>query len=168
MANDNWRTPKALFDTLNNEFNFIADIASSDNNKLCELNLTESNSAFDYDFSQLEMGGALWCNPPYSNVQPWIDLAIKNQSLGLFTVMLLNQDTSVKWFCDAVAKVNEIRFITGYYKNGKYHGGRIAFIDDNDKAVSGNNKPQFILIFYPFSNGLQKISHVPKNVLMGE
>ena len=46
-----------------------------------------------------------WVNPPYSKVMPWIDKAIEESKKGNLVVMLLNVDTSTKWF----AKLNEAK-----------------------------------------------------------
>ena len=37
-------------------------------------------------------------NPPYSNVLPWVEKAIKERQKGKRVVMLLKMDTSTKWF----------------------------------------------------------------------
>ena len=37
MANDLWRTPPEVFNALNKEFQFVADMACSNENKLCSL-----------------------------------------------------------------------------------------------------------------------------------
>lgn len=44
-----------------------------------------------------------YVNPPYSNPLPWVEKAIEENKKGKTIVMLLNVDTSTKWF----AKLNE-------------------------------------------------------------
>ena len=50
--------------------------------------------------------------------------------------MLLNQDTSVGWFKEALKGVSEVRCITGQAKeNGGYSSGRLDFLDADGKSV---------------------------------
>ena len=175
MANDLWRTPPEVFNTLNNEFLFVADMACTEENKLCGLGFTESDNSLGFnwfnvveDRNPFKFNNYVWCNPPYSDIKPWVDKAIEAQLNGLGTVMLLNQDTSVGWFYEALQYVSEIRFITGDKKeNGGFTGGRLAFIDQDGRPAKGNNKPQFILVFNPFKVGEAVTSYITRNQIMG-
>lgn len=178
MANDLWRTPPEVFKALDKEFQFAADMACTDKNKLCAIGYTEQDDSLSFnwmskisylyfDTNQHE-NRYVWCNPPYSEIKPWVDKAIEAQLNGLGTVMLLNQDTSVGWFYEALQYVSEIRFITGDKKeNGGFTGGRLAFIDQDGRQAKGNNKPQFILVFNPFKVGAAVTSYITRNKIMG-
>ena len=172
MANNNWRTPPEVFNRLNDEFEFQADMASSDENKLVNLHFTEEDDSLSFDWHDMiksmffmKMTKAyVFCNPPYDKPLPWIEQAIKAQKKGLGTVMILNADTSVKWFLRALKVVSEIRYITAYDDDeGNYNPGRIGFIDEKGNAISSNSKPQFILVFNPFKIGAQITSYVKKS-----
>ena len=52
MANDLWRTPKEVFNRLDREFNFVADIAASEENALCEAFYDEETDSFSSNCSQ--------------------------------------------------------------------------------------------------------------------
>ena len=131
---DSWQTPKALFETLNKEFDFTCDVASSSRNRLCENYLTEEEDALICHW-----GDVNWCNPPYSNITPWIQKAIiEHDAQDKTTVMLIPADTSVKWFKLAYESCNEVRFISG----------RISFINaETQKPVNGNNKGSVLFIW---------------------
>lgn len=175
MANDLWRTPKPIYEKLDAEFDFAADMASSDENTLHSVYFTEETNSLENSWFDLitDAYGAcsksdfVWCNPPYSEPMPWIKMAIEAQKDGLGTVMLLNADTSVAWFAECVPYVSEIRFIISDYddEKGKYTSGRISFCDENNNPVSGNSKPQFILIFDPFKIGDCHTRYVTKRSL---
>lgn len=176
MANDLWRTPPEVFDSLNKEFVFLADTACTHENKLCPVGFTEESDSLaepwlerlKHSYPFIGGNAYVWCNPPYSNITPWVEKAIEAQRDGLGVVMLLNQDTSCGWFYKALQYASEIRYITGSEdEKGKFSGGRLAFIGEDGKPVSGNNKPQFILVFNPFKVGAQVTSYVTKNDLMG-
>ncbi len=177
MAGDMWRTPPEVFGTLNKEFNFIADMASTAENALCELFFTEEDDSLSFNWlGELAARGAIssyhqyvWLNCPYSNPMPWIKKTIEAQRGGLGVVMLLNADHSVGWFAEALPYVSEIRNVIADKSDGKreYASGRIAFIDGEGKPVAQNNKPQFVLVFNPFKIGAAVTSYVTKKTLYG-
>ena len=130
---DLWQTPREIFDKLDNEFPFSCDVAASSKNHLCHHYLDEASDALNQTWSITN-----WCNPPYSNITPWVKHAISMHQLGLTTVMLVPADTSVKWFKLAYESCNEVRFISG----------RISFINaDTQKPVNGNNKGSVLFIW---------------------
>ena len=173
---DLWRTPKEVFNTLNREFEFVADMASSDKNALRAIYFTEDDDSLSIDwekevFSRITKGNAYaWLNCPYSNPMPWVKKAAEAQMNGLGVVMLLNADTSVGWFAEALKTVSEIRYIIGDEKaigNG-YHSGRIGFLNGEGDPINSNNKPQVILVFNPFKVGANVTSYVKKSELYGK
>lgn len=175
MANDLWRTPPEVFETLNKEFVFLADTACTYENKLCPVGFTEECDSLaepwlerlKHSYPYIGGNAYVWCNPPYSNPMPWVKKALEAQKDGLGVVMLLNQDTSVGWFKEALKGVSEVRYITGQQKeNGGYSSGRLDFLDENGKPAKGNNKAQFILVFNPFKIGANLSSYVTKEELM--
>lgn len=87
-------------------------------------------------------GKYCWMNPPYSNPLPFVLRAIQQSVLHNKTVvMLLNVDTSTKWFDMCIRNAKEIVYITN---------GRIPFINsDTGKETDQNNKPQMLVLFEP-------------------
>lgn len=153
---DLWRTPKAVFDYYDKRFNFKTDLAASDKNHLCDHYYTESNSAFDSEI--IDFSGSVWCNPPYSDVTPWVAECVIKSGLSMKPfVMLLPADTSVKWFKLAFENCTECHFISG----------RIAFInEETGKPVSGNNKGSVVFIFDPNSPIKQSVSLIDRDEIM--
>ena len=131
---DLWQTPIEIFNNLDNEFDFTCDVAASNENSLCTYHFTE-----EFDALKEEVWGNVnWCNPPYSDITPWVNKAIEQHELGQTTVMLIPADTSVKWFKLAYESCNEVRLISG----------RISFINaDTQKPVNGNNKGSVLFIW---------------------
>lgn len=178
MANDLWRTPKQVFNALNKEFEFRADMASTKENALCEVFFTEEDDSLSLDwvrelfaFGRVSCNKWVWLNCPYSNPMPWIKKAQESQLNGLGVVMLLNADMSVGWFAEALKTVSEIRcVIADETPEGKreYSSGRIAFTDEYGEPAGGNNKGQFVLVFNPFKIGERHTTYVTKSELYGE
>lgn len=169
MANDLWRTPPEVFNALNREFNFIADMASSHENALCALHYTEEDNSLGFDWSkcpalQSNKLAYVWVNPPYSNPKPWVIQATVAHRGGLGAVMLLNSDHSVGWFKEALPYVSEIRnIVTDGTKIQGSTTGRIGFLDENGEPQNANSKPQTILVFNPFKIGTQQTTYIPKS-----
>ncbi|NHX34189.1 phage N-6-adenine-methyltransferase, partial [Escherichia coli] len=66
---DCWQTPQWLFEALTLEFGFWLDAAANEQNALCPYFLTIEQNALQSDWVSR---GAIWCNPPYSKIKPWI------------------------------------------------------------------------------------------------
>ena len=178
MSNDLWRTPNEIFNTLDKEFNFFADMAADHENSKCKLFFNEADDSLSFDWSYrinaqypANLNKYVWLNPPYSNPMPWIKQAAQAQLDGLGVVMLLNNDMSVGWFAEALKTVSEIRCLISdcapKTKRG-YTSGRVGFLNANNDSVLLNNKPQFVLVFNPFKIGARVTSYITKKQLYGQ
>lgn len=134
---DTYATPQKVFDHFDIEFGFNVDVCAEDHTAKCPTYYTFEDDAFTKDW--YKDGLMCWCNPPYSNITPWINKAIAESKEGVTTAMLVMADTSVGWFELAVRNCAEIRFIIG---------GRISF-ELGGIAQNGNNKGSILLIFRP-------------------
>ena len=135
---DHWQTPINVFNALNREFEFTVDVCASSKNALCQKYYDEAQDALSIDW-----GKTNWCNPPYSNISPWVDKAINENSNGKSVVMLLPSDTSAKWFYKAYRTCNEVRFING----------RLSFVNAlSGSKVNGNTKGSVLFIWRAHCN----------------
>ncbi|GLX62397.1 phage N-6-adenine-methyltransferase [Proteus vulgaris] len=153
---DRWQTPLPLFAALDAEFGFYLDASADKNNALCSHYLTEKDDSLNCDW---ESYGAIWINPPYSDIQPWINKSAEQCKKQLQPiVMLIPADTSVGWFNSALETVDEVRLITG---------GRISFINaGTNKPVNGNNKGSMLLIWRPYIKPRKIINTVDRDELI--
>lgn len=162
MNRDAYRTPPELFAAMNAEFDFKIDVAASAKNALCVNFLTETDNALLADWIEYKswIGGYAWCNPPYSDIGPWVRKAAEQAKLGIGCVMLVMADTSVGWHAEAIKTCQEVRFIVG---------GRISFLDpETGKPANGNNKGSMFLIWHPFGRMPLFVSHVWRDQLLAE
>ncbi len=155
---DLWRTPPELYAALDAEFNFVGDVAASHLNHLHPAFLTKEDDALSADWFDSFGAGYLWCNPPYSDITPWVNKAVEAAFNGNGVVMLVPADPSVGWFKLAREHATEIRFITG---------GRISFVRaDTGLAVNGNNKGSMLIIFNHMRRGAGLTSFVDRDELI--
>ena len=101
---DNWETPKDLYNTLNEEFNFDFDP--------CPLYA-------DFNGLDTEWGKRNFINPPYSKKlkDAFVKKAIDESKKGKLCVCLLPVSTSTILFHEHIKpNANEIRFLKGRVK----------------------------------------------------
>ena len=96
---DEWQTPQWLFDALDAEFSFTLDGAATPENTKCKRFCTAN--------VDLAWGGErVFCNPPYSNIEPFINKAKYAQ----IAVFLLPVRTDSDWFRKLIELGCELRW----------------------------------------------------------
>ena len=126
-----WKTPKALYEKLDKEFNFDFDP--------CPDNA-------DFDGLKIRWKSCNFVNPPHKTQNLWIKKAIKEADKGNKSVMLLPARTDSKIFHEFIFPLaDEIRFIKGplhyhEYKNSALFPSMIAIFFCNLRC----NKLQII------------------------
>lgn len=110
---DEWRTPKWLFDALDNEFRFILDPAATENNTLCEWYFDKEE-----DGLRSPWFGNVFVNPPYSQLKKWVEKGYeeaRNNKKVERVVMLVpaRSDTQAWW---RYIRLGEVRFLPGRLK----------------------------------------------------
>lgn len=156
---DLWRTPPALFASLDAEFCFQLDAAAAPHNALCRKFITAEQNTLEMPWADyLNVPGYVWLNPPYSDITPFVKKAAAESANQIGTVMLVPADTSVGWFKEAIQTASEVRFITA---------GRLAFINPvTGKPVSGNNKGSMLIIWRPYPRTHCHFATVDRDELM--
>lgn len=156
---DLWRTPPAIFASLDAEFCFQLDAAAAQHNALCRKFITAEQNTLETPWADyLNVPGYVWLNPPYSDIMPFVKKASAESSNQIGTVMLVPADTSVGWFKEAIQTASEVRFITA---------GRLAFINPvTGKPVSGNNKGSMLIIWRPYPRTHCHFATVDRDELM--
>jgi site-specific DNA-methyltransferase (adenine-specific) len=93
-----WRTPKAVYQTLDAEFRFDFDP--------CPPNP-------QFDGLAANWGRRNFVNPPYKTIEAWIRKGFDEWSQGKTVVFLIPSRTDTGWWHDCVMQASEIRFIRG-------------------------------------------------------
>jgi site-specific DNA-methyltransferase (adenine-specific) len=110
---DNWATPIALFNQLNDEFHFTLDACADEFNKKIDRYFDESINALIQEWDNIT-----YCNPPYGRkIGLFVEKGYKEFLKGKTIVMLLPSRTDTRWFHEFILnKATEIRFIKGRLK----------------------------------------------------
>lgn len=101
-ANDDWFTPKDVYEKLNEEFKFTDDP--------CPIMGSGGLSR--------SWGSSVFVNPPYSTIKDWCKKAYSESLKGKTVVMLIPSRTDTRYWHDYIMKAKEIRFIKGRLKFG--------------------------------------------------
>lgn len=116
-----WKTPKAVYQILDAEFNFTFDP--------CPTNPK-------FDGLKEDWGMSNFVNPPYGRQLPkWIEKGAIEWLKGKTVVFLIPSRTDTRWWHDYCMKATEIRFIKG----------RLKFDEHKNSAPF----PSAIVIFKP-------------------
>jgi phage N-6-adenine-methyltransferase len=132
---DDWETPDDLFRMLDKEFGFTLDAcATAANAKLPEYCSPKTNG-----LRRKWAGQCVWCNPPYSNIGPWMRKAFREaHDNETVSVLLVPPRTDQSWWHECVLRATEIRFIKG----------RVAFLEDG-VPQDQNRHPSCLVVFVP-------------------
>ena len=118
---DQWATPQAFFDELNQEFNFNLDPCADEQNHKCERFFTVKENGLVQDWG----GYRVFCNPPYgSAIKEWVAKCYwEGHKENTLVVLLLPARTDTAYFHDYIQHRAEIRFIRGRLKFGNSQTG---------------------------------------------
>ena len=130
---DDRRTPRSLFDPLNEEFKFTLDVAASKDNAL-----TERFYDLETDGLSQPWQGRVWCNPPYSDLRPRVEKMVASEA-QLVVMLLPANRTEQAWWQDIIEPLRRAGKI-----ETRFQRGRLRFdTPDHDytKQPKGNRPP---------------------------
>lgn len=107
---DEWETPLDTFQDLDREFHFDLDACASHENYKCDMYYTKEDDGLSKDWA----GHTVFCNPPYSNIKPWIRKCYQEgHKPNTIVVALVPSRTDTQWWWNYVQHRAEVRFICG-------------------------------------------------------
>lgn len=117
---DEWETPQNLFDELNREFNFDLDVCATSDNHKCPVYFTKEDNGLSKNWG----GYRVWLNPPYSEIDKWVEKAYREtRNDNTVVVMLIPSRTDTRYFHNYIYQRTEIRFIKGRLHFNDSKGG---------------------------------------------
>lgn len=145
---DDRGTDPAEFAKLDDRFHFTVDVAASPHNARCERFWTVEDNGLEQSWT----GQRVWCNPPYSNIRPWVEKAWKERVRGswnvyrdLIVMLLPANRTEQAWWQELVegrrdggtGETADYRFRTEFLP------GRMRFIAPGADRIGPNERPPF-------------------------
>jgi phage N-6-adenine-methyltransferase len=132
-VDDRGTTPE-VFDPINARFDFTVDVAAAAHNAKVPRFYTINDDGLAQDWT----GERVWCNPPYSDVRPWVEKAHASGAEVVVMILPANR-TDQAWWQDLV---EPYRDRPGGVRC-EFLRGRIRFIKPGQKHVGPNERPPF-------------------------
>jgi phage N-6-adenine-methyltransferase len=126
------------FAPLMERFSFTVDAAASDlNYRVSRYWTLDSNPS---GLSQSWAGERVWCNPPHSNVEPWVKKAWAETKADLIVMLLPANRTEQGWWQREVEPYRDGR-------NGQlrveFLPGRMRFLAKHAESIKPNERPPY-------------------------
>lgn len=132
---DDRGTAPELFAELSDRFGgFTLDVAAAAHNAKCERFFTVDDDGLQQSWA----GEKVWCNPPYSNIRPWVAKAWSSQA-ELVVMLLPANRTEQGWWQDFI----EPRRDRGGRLHVEFVRGRLRFIKPGETEIGPNERPPF-------------------------
>jgi site-specific DNA-methyltransferase (adenine-specific) len=135
-----WETPQALFNRLDEVFDFTIDLACNPGNCKCAQGITPDDDpgSIAHKIDQARPGAG-WMNPPYDDIWEWTLKAWKDYAPSLDpVVMLIPASTEVKAWAQIVWRY--AHYVLFFNKRLRFeHGGK--------PAAAGNVKGSALVVF---------------------
>lgn len=106
-ARDAWATPPQIAQHWIERFFLEVDVCASAANHKCPSYFTAEDDGLAQEWTR-----RAWCNPPYSEIMPWVEKALASPS---WTVLLLPARTDAKWF----HRITESDRVSWYLSRGR-------------------------------------------------
>lgn len=108
-STDEWSTPWSMFRRWNELFRFTLDAAASAPNAKCERFFSKEDNGLNQSWS----GFRVFCNPPYSQVDKWMEKASREAKKGTFIVYLVFARIDTEWFHRYAVKADYVISLRG-------------------------------------------------------
>jgi phage N-6-adenine-methyltransferase len=134
-VDDRGTTPE-VFDPLHARFGFTLDVAAAPHNAKCDRYFTIQDDGLKQSWA----GEVVWCNPPYSDIRPWVEKAWAEVDAAAVVMLLPANRTEQRWWQDLVEP--ELRARAPFF-HVEFLAGRLRF--ERPGAVIGpkGDRPPF-------------------------
>ena len=127
---DEWETPPKVFESICDRFNIAPylDVCASYGMNKCKRFFTPKQDGLKQEWQETS-----WCNPPFSDIEPWLAKATQqHEEFGTDIIMIITANA-------ACAKYAEPYLERDNGPEVHRHYGRIKFWEDG--RPSDNNSP---------------------------
>jgi phage N-6-adenine-methyltransferase len=131
---DERQTSPEVFDPLHERFKFTIDAAALPRNAKLPRYWTPEDDAL----SRSWRGERVWCNPPYSDIEPWLEKAWRSQAQLVVMLAPANR-TEQGWWQRQVEPFRD----RGIGLRVEFLPGRLRFIAFDADEIKPNERPPF-------------------------
>jgi len=135
---DDRATTLEVFGPLHERFGFTVDVAAAAHN----AKLTRFYDVDSDGLAQSWAGERVWCNPPYSDIEPWVEKAWRewNNGADLIVMLLPANRTEQGWWhrwVETALRTKQADF------SCEFLPGRIRFLRKGQTEIGPNERPPF-------------------------
>lgn len=131
-ARDAWSTPPEIAQYWVDRYFLQLDVCASATNHKCGDYYTAQDDGLAQPWDR-----RAWCNPPYSDIMPWVQKALESKH---YTVLLLPARTDSKWF-HAITSSDRVSWFLSR--------GRIRFVPAEGVKASSPNHGNAVFVVSP-------------------
>lgn len=133
---DDRALPLDVFSVFNQRFRFTVDAASSVENRKCDRHWTVKDNGLEQPWA----GERVYCNPPYSDIEPWVRKAWNERQADLIVLLLPANRTEQRWWQDGI---EPFRDRAGSVLQVEFLPGRLRFLKPGQQQIGPNERPPF-------------------------
>lgn len=146
-AVDDRGTTWEMFNPLHERYGFTIDVAAQPHNAKLPRFFTPE----DDGLAQSWRGERVWCNPPYSDIRPWVEKA--HAGAARLVVMLLPANrTEQGWWQEFIEPFRDLDSHAPNFLTIKFLPGRPRFVRVGSETVGPNERPPFGCCLAVWSN----------------
>jgi len=135
---DDRAIPQERFDELHSRFCFTVDVAATPENAKLPRFYTIDDNGLERDW----IGERVYCNPPYSQIRPWVEKA-GTSGAELVVMVLPANRTEQPWWQELV---EPRRDRPGSPLRTEFQSGRWRFLRPGQASTGPNERPPFSIV----------------------
>lgn len=143
---------------------FGLDVCASADNAKAPSWFNKSMNGLEQSWATLDLAPA-WCNPPFKDVQPWLEKAHGEAKFGgVLSCVLTHMDHSTDWYRVGMSLASEVIHVNPRI-NFVQHPKLLEWMKQNKIKPGGNDKQNTLWVFDPEwlpSAGEQAVITYPK------
>jgi phage N-6-adenine-methyltransferase len=132
---DDRSLPMDCFAKLNERFHFTIDAAASVENRRLPRFWSATDNALIQDWK----GERVYCNPPYSDIEPWVRKAWWERFAQITVLLLPANRTDQAWWQHLIEPLRD----KGPVLRVEFLPGRIRFLRPGQLSIGPNERPRF-------------------------
>jgi phage N-6-adenine-methyltransferase len=136
---DDRALPAADFAKLDERFRFSIDVAASVENTKCHRFYTEAQDGLQLSWA----GERVYCNPPYSDLMPWVQKAWREVEAPLVVLLLPANRTEQPWWQEQIEPFRDQAMSPLWTE---FLPGRLRFLRPGQTTVGPNERPPFGIV----------------------